>query len=249
MSDENIEVRDQRKQGWYWIDNRLVRRDAKVLGAPAIAVYNVLAAYASNDTQEAFPGVRRIAELLGMSKTTVLESIEALKINGWICVTRRMSKDGKQYLSNVYTLVDPPGTAAVLVPLRRKGGTAAGTDQSSLTDQSPVDDRPNIFTVYEQEIGPLTPLLGDQLKDIDKTYPDGWFADAVAVAVENNKRNLGYILAIMRRWKAEGKDSGRKNGKSTDATALRWQAIRVLSGTPYTEADIEATIKAIQGAA
>jgi len=121
--------------------------------------------------------------------------------------------------------------------------------KTETTTEITADRRPNIFTIYEQNIGPLTSMLGDQLKDIDTAYPKEWFADAVAVAVENNKRNLGYILAILRRWKAEGKDSGRKNGKPTDATALRWQAIKVLAGTPYTEEDIEATIKMLKGAA
>lgn len=115
-----VEIRDNRKPGWYWVDNRLVQRDGKMLGVAAIAVYNVLASYANNDTQEAFPSIKRIAKLLGISATTVRESIEALSANGWLVVTKRKSPDGKQFLSNVYTLVTPPETAAVIAPEKRK---------------------------------------------------------------------------------------------------------------------------------
>jgi DnaD/phage-associated family protein len=66
-------------------------------------------------------------------------------------------------------------------------------------------ERPNVFTVYEHEIGALTPLVRDELLDIEKTYPEGWFEDAVKEAVTSNARNLKYIEAILRRWKVEGR--------------------------------------------
>ena len=65
--------------------------------------------------------------------------------------------------------------------------------------------RSNVFTLYEQNIGPLTPLIGDTLKDAEKTYSQEWIVDAIALAVENNKRNWKYIEAILKRWKEEGR--------------------------------------------
>jgi DNA replication protein len=63
----------------------------------------------------------------------------------------------------------------------------------------------NIFTLYEQNIGPLTPLLSDVLQDAEKTYPPGLIAEAFGEAVKNNKRSWKYIEAILRRWKEEGR--------------------------------------------
>ncbi|MBN1430470.1 MAG: DnaD domain protein [Anaerolineae bacterium] len=188
----------------------------------------------------AAPGrVHQYIVLVGKSQDQIAEQIKAIEDKrGGVSEYR----PGKTYLR-------------VKTPLREgerrvygggKDGFTRSVNNRHLTSSS---DRPNIFTIYEQNIGPLTPMLGDQLKDIDATYPQSWFIDAVSIAVENNKRNLRYILAILRRWQVEGKDSGRKNGKTTDKTALRYEAVRALAGTNYTEADIEEMIKALQGVA
>lgn len=71
-----------------------------------------------------------------------------------------------------------------------------------------VAERPNIFALYEQNIGPLTPMIGDQLREAEHDFSTGWIEEAIRLAVENNKRNWRYVLAILKRWQAEGKDGG-----------------------------------------
>ncbi len=68
-------------------------------------------------------------------------------------------------------------------------------------------ERPNIFVLYEQNVGMLTPLLADQLRDTEKSYPPDWIAEAFDIAVASNKRSLRYIQAILKRWETEGKGS------------------------------------------
>jgi DNA replication protein len=72
------------------------------------------------------------------------------------------------------------------------------------TPSAPPPERPNIFKLYEENIGPLTPLIADALKDSEKTYPPEWVAEALEIAVKNNKRNWKYVEAILRRWKEQG---------------------------------------------
>lgn len=67
-------------------------------------------------------------------------------------------------------------------------------------------ERPNIFVLYEQNIGLMTAMIADQLRDLEKSYPPAWVVDALEIAVLNNKRHLNYIRAILRRWETEGKD-------------------------------------------
>ncbi|HSJ55376.1 MAG TPA: primosomal replication protein N, partial [Anaerolineae bacterium] len=43
--------------------------------------------------------------------------------------------------------------------------------------------RPNIFALYEQNIGPLTPLLAEELKEAETSYPASWIEDAFREAV------------------------------------------------------------------
>ncbi len=65
--------------------------------------------------------------------------------------------------------------------------------------------RPNIFVLYEQNIGPLTPLLAEELMEAEDTYPASWIEDAFREAVELNKRSWRYIQRILERWAAEGR--------------------------------------------
>jgi DNA replication protein len=66
-------------------------------------------------------------------------------------------------------------------------------------------ERPNIFRLYEENIGPLTPLIADALKDAEETYSAEWIADTIDLAVRNNKRSWKYCEAILKRWKEEGR--------------------------------------------
>ena len=70
-------------------------------------------------------------------------------------------------------------------------------------------ERPNIFVLYEQNIGLLQPLIAEQLKDAEQTYPGEWIEEAFQIAVERNKRNWAYVRAILERWATEGKDDGK----------------------------------------
>lgn len=82
----------------------------------------------------------------------------------------------------------------------------------SLFEPSPSDGqaeyRPGIFTLYEENIGPLTPLLCDELKEAEVTYPKAWVDQAFREAVELQRRNWRYISRILERWAREGKGDG-----------------------------------------
>ena len=69
--------------------------------------------------------------------------------------------------------------------------------------------RPNIFVLYENNIGMLNPIISQELKDAEELYPQNWIEDAFKEAVINNKRSWKYILAILNRWNQEGKSDGR----------------------------------------
>lgn len=80
------------------------------------------------------------------------------------------------------------------------------------------EPQPDIFTLYEQNIGMLTPLIVEELKEAEKLYPEAWIRDAVKEAVTQNKRKWGYISTILEHWSAEGKSDGtyRRDSKKTD---------------------------------
>ena len=74
--------------------------------------------------------------------------------------------------------------------------------------------RPNLYQLYEQNIGPLTPILSQVLADAENTYPAEWLEEAISLAVKKNVRNWNYVEAILRSWKEKGRsETDRRNRK------------------------------------
>ena len=81
-----------------------------------------------------------------------------------------------------------------------------------------TEELPDIFTLYEQNIGMLTPMIAEELREAEKLYPETWIKDAIKESTALNKRNWRYIAAILERWSTEGKTNGthRRDFKKTD---------------------------------
>jgi DNA replication protein len=77
-----------------------------------------------------------------------------------------------------------------------------------------TEEPPDIFTLYEQNIGMLTPRIADELRDAEQLYPQEWIRDAINEAVDLNKRSWRYIERILENWSAEGKSDGTHRGDS-----------------------------------
>jgi len=75
----------------------------------------------------------------------------------------------------------------------------------------------NIFRLYEENIGALTPMISEELKDAEKTFPNAWFEDAFKEAVTNNVRKWSYVLAILKRWKEQGRGDLRKQAAKNES--------------------------------
>jgi len=81
-----------------------------------------------------------------------------------------------------------------------------------------TEELPDIFTLYEQNIGMLTPMIAEELREAEKLYPVTWINDAIKEAVALNKRNWRYIARILECWSTEGRSHGtyRRDFKKTD---------------------------------
>ena len=65
--------------------------------------------------------------------------------------------------------------------------------------------RPTLFAIYEENIGMLTPMLAEALKEAQATYPREWIEDAIRYAVERNARSWRYISKVLDTWQQEGR--------------------------------------------
>jgi DnaD/phage-associated family protein len=125
------------------------------------------------------------------------EALERAVIRGTLLkVTLKLGREETWYFLN-----SPKGRAAVEAIEQgkwRPAGDAAAIELEL--------DRPNIFRLYEQNIGPLTPMLSEELREAEQTYPSDWISDAIQIAVGNNKRSWRYVAAILRGWQEKGRN-------------------------------------------
>ncbi len=106
-----IEVRDLRQQDWVWTAKALLFHpdvDEKMY-----KVYNGLASYADNTTQQAFPSIATLHIKLHMGRSTVIRALAKLEQFHFIGVERTTGEH------NVYSLLNIPEQSP---PRQPKGG-------------------------------------------------------------------------------------------------------------------------------
>lgn len=133
---------------------------------------------------------------LGLPADEVAAGLESAVRRGSIII---VEKEADQ----VYFLNSPRGRAAAEAFTKRESGEAGKTQAA------PMVERPNLFKLYEENIGPLTPMIADMLKDAEGTYSQEWVAEALEIAVKKNIRNWKYVEAILKRWKEKGEHEGK----------------------------------------
>lgn len=72
-------------------------------------------------------------------------------------------------------------------------------------EPEPARETPNIFKLYEQQIGALTPIIADELKEAEQDYPPEIILDAFREAAENNVRSWKYVSKILSNWARKNK--------------------------------------------
>lgn len=102
---------------------------------------------------------------------------------------------------------------------RMKRGKLVSDASSRLKMPPPLEGRSNIFALYEDNIGLLTPIIAEELKEAERLYPTSWIEDAFKLAIRLNRRRWQTVAKILERWATEGKDDGkpgRDSKKDTD---------------------------------
>jgi DnaD/phage-associated family protein len=137
------------------------------------------------------------------------EALERLVVRGVLLRVAALPEKSKEYF---YFLNSPKGRAAVKAIQQGKWRPVEMPAMPLTIDQ----ERPNIFRLYEEHLGPLTPMIAETLRDAEQTYPPDWLEDAIRIAVENNVRRWRYVEAILRSWKEKGRDEQDRQGTEKD---------------------------------
>ncbi len=149
---------------------------------------------------------------MGSSESSAQEAVEtgielAVARGTFLKVTVEIAGDTTSHpdgISELFFLNTEKGRASV-------AGIESGEWRPTPKEDEPITlmvNRPNIFVLYEQNIGTLTPMIADQLRDAEQTYPPEWIKESIELAVQNNVRKWSYVSAILERWRQEGKRDG-----------------------------------------
>jgi len=91
--------------------------------------------------------------------------------------------------------------------------------------RAPASTRDNVFHLYELNIGPLTPLVAEELKEAEQLYPYEWLEEALREAALQNKRSWRYAAAILQRWATEGRTRETAGRVADGAASARSQIL------------------------
>lgn len=108
-----------------------------------------------------------------------------------------------------YAINSPAGRRILAIP------AAVETDPIRERDLEP----PNIYTLYEEAIGTVSPLIADELRAAEEEYPPAWIEAAFREAAAQNRRSWRYVGRILERWRDEGRYDatvGRDPGAARD---------------------------------
>jgi DNA replication protein len=151
---------------------------------------------------------------LQASEAALDDALEKCVLRGTLLAANLEMEEGS---INLFFLNSPKGRSAVQA-IERGNWKPSGDLQAPLEFSL---EKPNIYRLYEENIGPLTPLIADKLQEAEDTFPLPWIEQAFQIAVENNIRRWSYIVAILARWQEAGRDE-RKDRRDTEKDRRRY---------------------------
>ncbi len=168
-------------------------------------------------TWQDFVNDRSFMEGLGTTSTAaeaaLQEGLERAVLRGTLLKGQPLGGSTQQA---VYVLNSARGRAAIQA-LELGEWTPEQVSRLPVTLQQ---ERPNIFRLYEENFGPLTPMVADVLRDAEQKYPADWIEDAMRIAVANNIRRWRYVEAILNSWQERGRHA--KDRSNTEASRRRY---------------------------
>jgi DnaD/phage-associated family protein len=93
----------------------------------------------------------------------------------------------------------------VNTPANQEWAAEMAIARAALAPNGEPAERANLIGLYEQNIGLVTPMLVDELREAEERYPREWIEEAMREAVRANARSWRYIRKVLERWAANGR--------------------------------------------
>ncbi|MCY4145487.1 MAG: DnaD domain protein [Chloroflexi bacterium] len=89
----------------------------------------------------------------------------------------------------------------------------AGEWQPAAADEiETLPPRPSLYALYEDNLGLLTPMIAESIRDAESAYPRDWIEDAMRYAAQRNARSWRYVHKVLENWQQEGRSREADNG-------------------------------------
>lgn len=96
-----LEIRDLRNGHWYWIHKIVIEKYAEKIGVVGLSLYNIYTYFSNNRTQKAYPEMRTITKLLGITRPTIDKYNKILEKNKLVKIKRAKGR-GRNNVNEVY---------------------------------------------------------------------------------------------------------------------------------------------------
>lgn len=142
------------------------------------------------------------------AQVNLLDGLERALLRGSLLRATGTDPSGQQ----TYYFINSPRGRLACEAFKR--GDSSPSILAAISGDS--KSKPNLFALYEANIGPLTPMIADTLREAEKNYPPDWVEEAMKIAVQNNIRRWRYVEAILKSWKEEGRHGGYQQNPEKD---------------------------------
>lgn len=82
--------------------------------------------------------------------------------------------------------------------------TLTNKEDTKIIDDERAAKLSLVSRMYEANIGPITALMADLIRNACIDFPEPWFKEAFEIAVKHNVRKWSYVEAILDGWKRNG---------------------------------------------
>jgi DnaD/phage-associated family protein len=137
----------------------------------------------------------------GDTREAILDALDRAVARGTLL--RVMARSGRRTIA--WYFLHTPVTRELVQAIQRG---AIAPPRVMWAEEHPPEvtaDPPTAFFLYEQNIGPLTPLVADRITRAMDDYPLPWIEDAIEEAVAYNRRSWRYIERILETWSEQGR--------------------------------------------
>ncbi len=171
-------------------------------GYPRYVTYSEMA-----DHPGILRGMAHLAASYGGAATDVLKTgLDKAVLRGGFLRLAMISQEKQE---DLFLLNTPKNNQVIAKIQSGEMAIRLGPSREPWKPQAYQDREDDIFTLYENEIGIITPAVAELLKDAESQYPVQWIKEAITESSTHNSRSWSYVEAILKTWKKEGRSIGK----------------------------------------